>query len=61
MSAKIRDLVGSDIWLNKIIKDPDHDAYEAERGEKDKDPEGIRPGVMPKPKRGRRWTMKHQP
>jgi hypothetical protein len=45
MSAKVKDL----IWLNKLIKDPDRDAFEAERGEKDKDLERTpRQGLFPK-------------
>jgi hypothetical protein len=55
MSARVKDLVGSSIWLNKLIKDPDRDVFEAERGEKDKDPEHIKPGFTPKHrKKGRK-------
>jgi hypothetical protein len=55
MSAQVKDLVGSDVWLNKLIKDPDRDVFEAERGEKDKDPEHIKPGFTPKHrKKGRK-------
>jgi hypothetical protein len=56
MASKLKDLVGSDIWLNRLIKDPDHDVFQAEKGEKDEDPENIRPGLIPKnrPKKGGR-------
>lgn len=33
------------IWFNKILKDPDRDAFEAERGEVDKDLEATGPGL----------------
>jgi hypothetical protein len=55
MSAQLKDLVGSDVWLNKLIKDPDRDVFEAERGEKDKDLDRIKPGFTPKHrKKGRK-------
>jgi hypothetical protein len=51
MSAQVKDLIGSDIWLNQLIKDPDRDVYEREKGERDRDPDNIKPGFIPKPKR----------
>ena len=58
MSAQVKDLVGSDIWLHRIIKG-DTEATEQERGEKDKD--FIRPAqdtYHPKERRAKR-KMKH--
>lgn len=55
MKPQLKDLVGSDLWLNKLIKDPDRDVFEAERGEKDKDLQHVRPGFTPKRrKKGRK-------